>query len=149
VETPEGLKERVKNGTSVDLELKDEEGVSLTAFAPLEVGGAGRAKVEVDTGSDNLILHSRCMSALGIEPNDKAVKVVRASDETGHPFVRYFTDIAGWAALGGFPTLRQTRPRVMFQDIIHDGLIGDDFLKHYVVTYDLPHSRLILQPLRP
>jgi hypothetical protein len=33
----------------------------------------------------------------------------------------------------------------MFQDIIHDGLIGDELLRRCgAVTFDLSHSRLIL-----
>ena len=34
----------------------------------------------------------------------------------------------------------------MFQEIIHDGLIGDRFLRNFIVTYDLPRSRMIFAP---
>ena len=32
----------------------------------------------------------------------------------------------------------------MFQDIIYDGVIGNDFFKGQVVTYDLANSRIII-----
>ena len=36
-----------------------------------------------------------------------------------------------------------TAPRVMFQEIIYDGLIGDQFLRNFTTTYDLPNGRMI------
>lgn len=35
--------------------------------------------------------------------------------------------------------------RTMFQRIIHDGLVGDAYLKHFSVTFDLPRRELILE----
>ena len=34
----------------------------------------------------------------------------------------------------------------MIQEIIHDGLIGDSFLRNFVTTYDLANSRMIFAP---
>ena len=75
---PQSLKARVEAGIVVPLKIDAHENVSLTVFAPLEVVGAGNAKVEVDTGRD-------CP-------------------------------------------------------------IGDDYLRHFVVTFDLSRSLMILQP---
>jgi hypothetical protein len=36
----------------------------------------------------------------------------------------------------------------MFQKIIYDGLIGDQFLRNFVTTCDLAGSRMIFAPLR-
>jgi hypothetical protein len=36
-----------------------------------------------------------------------------------------------------------TNPPVMVQKIIHDGLLGDRFLRNFTTTYDLPRSRVI------
>jgi hypothetical protein len=33
---------------------------------------------------------------------------------------------------------------VMFQNIIYNGLIANDFMKRFTVTYDLPNSAIIL-----
>lgn len=145
LETPLSLQGRVNSGTVVPLEIDDDQNTSLTVFAPLEVVGAGQAKVEVDTGSDSLILHRRFMAPLGIPEADEGIRVVRAKDETGFAFTRWFTKLSGQLRLNGEPKLEQSGGRVMFQQIIHDGLIGDAFLKHFVVTFDLSHSRMILR----
>lgn len=147
LETPLTLQARVNAGIVVPLEIDDDQNTSLTVFAPLEVVGAGTAKVEVDTGSDSLILHRRFMPTLNIPESGPGIRVVQAHDETNFAFTRWFTRLRGGVRLHGEPELEQTGGRVMFQQIIHDGLIGDDFLKHFLVTFDLSHSRMILQPL--
>jgi hypothetical protein len=43
--------------------------------------------------------------------------------------------------------LAQERPRVIFQRIVHDGLVGDAFLRRQPVTYDLAASRVIFGSL--
>ena len=146
LETPESLKTRIESGIVVPLEIDDDQNTSLTVFAPLEVVEAGTAKVEVDTGSDSLILHRRFMAALGIAESGPGVRVVEAKDETNFAFTRWFTKLNGSVRLNGNSKLEQSGGRVMFQQIIHDGLIGDDFLKRFVVTFDLSHSRMILRP---
>jgi len=146
LETPQSLQAREAAGIVVPLEIDDDENTSLTVFAPLEVVGAGPAKVEVDTGSDSLILHRRFMAALGIPESGPGIRVVAAKDETNFAFTRWFTKMSGSIRLNGEARLAQRGDRVMFQQIIHDGLIGDDFLKHFTVTFDLSHSRLILNP---
>ena len=40
-------------------------------------------------------------------------------------------------------------PEVMFQRIIHDGLIGDAFLRNFVVTWDIAASQIVLAPHGP
>lgn len=122
-------------GTPIELTLKDEEGVSLTAFANLDVNGT-KALVEIDTGSDSLILHNRYL------PPGLTVKTVNGKDETDNRFTRRFGTLPGFIDLNGF---RRENVRVMFQDIIHDGLIGHDFLKNYLVSFDLAHSLMRLQ----
>lgn len=146
LETPLTLQARVKAGIVVPLDIDDDQNTSLTVFAPLEVTGAGTAKVEVDTGSDSLILHRRFMTALGVAESGPGVRVVEARDETNFAFTRWFTKLRGGFRLNGESRLQQSGGRVMFQQIIHDGLIGDDFLKQFIVTFDLSHSRMILQP---
>lgn len=34
----------------------------------------------------------------------------------------------------------------MFQDIIHDGLVGVEFMSHYAITFDLAQARVIIDP---
>jgi hypothetical protein len=45
------------------------------------------------------------------------------------------------------PELAQRDPGVMFQRIIHGGLVGRAFLRNFVVTFDVPNERLFFSTL--
>lgn len=109
----------------------------------LDLPGGKPISVEVDTGSDVLILDEQFASDAGIDLQDQQVKRTAATDETGHEFVRYFTELRGDVNVSGAPSIRMTNPPVMFQKIIHDGLAGDRFLRNFTTTYDLASSRVI------
>jgi predicted aspartyl protease len=132
LETPESLAARKKTGVSVPVEF-DRNGPSLGIYMRLELPKAGTVKVEVDTGSDSLILDQRFMRKLAIG----RVKRRQGKDETGHSYVRSFSELKGNIFPAGAPQLVQHNPPVMFQKIIYDGLIGHSFMNNFVVTYDL------------
>jgi hypothetical protein len=44
------------------------------------------------------------------------------------------------------PELSQDDPDVMFQRIVYDGLVGLAFLRQFVVTWDIPASRVMFAP---
>ena len=93
--------------------------------------------------SDSLILDESLASEVGIVLADTDVRRVKGSDETGHRYTRYFTRLAGAIRLTEAPTVAQPHPEVMFQRIIHEGLVGDAFLRRFTVTFDVPHKRVI------
>ncbi|HST18886.1 MAG TPA: aspartyl protease family protein [Gaiellaceae bacterium] len=143
VETPESLEARASAGTAVALELVD-EGCSLDAFTALELPNGREISVEVDMGSDSLILDASLAEPLGIDLAAEDVRRVEGVDETGNAYVRSFTRLAGAIHPAGAPELAQAEPEVMFQRIIHDGLVGSAFLRRFAVTYDVAGSRMIL-----
>jgi hypothetical protein len=143
VETPESLEARVVAGTAVALELHD-EGYSLDAFTTFVLPHGREISVEVDMGSDSLILDESLAGPLGIDLAAADVRRVEGVDETGHAYVRSFTRLTGAIHPAGAPELAQAEPEVMFQRIIHDGLVGNAFLQRLVVTYDVAGSRIIL-----
>ena len=145
LEDTASLQRRQDAGAIVPLSI-ERDVASVTAFISLDLPEGPPARVEIDTGSDSLILNAGFMSRLGVDPEDPAVKRVSGGDETGHAYVRYFTELRGAIAPSAAPQLRQEGPRVMFQRIIHDGLIGRSFLRRYAATFDLPRSRIILGP---
>jgi hypothetical protein len=143
LETPETLADRRARGAAIPLTL-DREAHALTAFTTMEVGLPRPVVLEVDTGSGGLILHSRSMAALGISPEEPTVKTLRGVDETGNDFVRHFARMRAPVFPPGAPEMRADDLPVAFQEIIHDGLIGDAYFRRFVVTYDLPRSEMIL-----
>ena len=143
VETPETLAERAAAGVAVPVRLERQH-PSLVAFLPLAVPGLGSVEVEVDMGSDSLILDARHAPAVGIRLDDPAVRRVEGRDA----YLRCFTRLDATVHVAGEPTLAQEDPEVMFQEIVYDGLIGDAFLRGFTVTYDLPGARMIFAPRR-
>jgi len=119
-------------GTAVGLEVEF-DGPAVTAFAPLTLPDGSQVRVEVDMGSDCLILDDAFAQG--------ELRSVEGTDETGHTYVRRFGELPGRISLS--PEVWQDDPKVMFQDIRYDGLIGDDFLRRHTVTFDIPGSRMV------
>jgi hypothetical protein len=100
----------------------------------------------VDTGSDAIVLDVTLAAEAGVDLAAPGTRTYESTDETGHNFTRHFATVSGEVSVSGAPGFRVTGPEAMFQKIIHDGLIGDQFLRNFVTTYDLPGSRMIFAP---
>lgn len=139
------IRDDIHNIKDLGLEVCDitveREGPSVTLFLHAELPNDRTVKLEVDTGSGSLILDASFMEELGIRKDGVNTKVFTGTDETGHNYARYFSEISGVVTLKG-TNISQKNPGVMFQDIIYDGLIGDDFLSRYNVTYDISNGKM-------
>ena len=133
-------------GIEVPLELH-RDGPSVDPFVGLVLPSGRTVLVEVDTGSDCLILDAGLMAECGVEVGGDGVTAREGVDETGHTYVRYDATLAGGVHLAAAPATEQTDPRVIFQEIIHDGLIGAEYLYRYRFSFDLAGERLVLGPL--
>jgi hypothetical protein len=142
VEDAESLAARAVAGIAVDVRVELTANTAV-AFLPLDLPDGRSISVEVDMGSDSLILDESLAGELGIALGDDAVRKVEGQDETGHTYARYFTTLRGTVGVTGAPTLQQSDPDVMFQKVIYDGLVGDAFLRNFVVTYKLENGRMI------
>jgi hypothetical protein len=100
-------------------------------------------EVEIDMGSDSLILDENLASEVGVDLAHVDVRRLEGSDETGHRCTRYSTRLAGVIRVSEAPAVAQADPDVMFQRIIYDGLVGDAFLRRLTVTYDVAGERVI------
>jgi len=145
LEDEQSLASRARAGTAVPVSLRH-NGAELEMFLDLVLPSGSVARVEVDTGSDHLILHERYMGELGLREGSDGVERHEGTDETGHRFVRFRGRVPGTVHVRGFGGVRQDEPKVIFQNIIHDGLVGRDFLLARDVTYDVAASRMIFGP---
>lgn len=143
IESDDSLGRRRAEGREIGVEV-EREGPTLAMFLKLRLPSGALARVEVDTGSQALILHERYMVELGVGRDGPAVRTIKGLDETGHRFVRYGARLAGEISPEEAPEFGQPDPDVIFQDIIYDGLIGLGFLRRFITTYDVPNSRIIL-----
>jgi hypothetical protein len=112
----------------------------------LDLPGNRTVEVEIDMGSDTLILDETLAEPLGVDLHHHGVRRIEDRDETGHAYTRFFTGLTGSIHATEAPSVAQTDPEVMFQRIIYDGLVGDAFLRRFTVTYDLPRGRVVFGP---
>ena len=121
-------------------------GPQVEVFLELELPSGRRIKVEVDTGSDRLILHRRFMQELGIAPGSAGVEEQHGSDDFGRPFVRYLARLPGAVRVASATSFAQESPDAVFLDIIYDGIVGFEFLRLFRTTFDLANSCLFFAP---
>jgi len=140
---PESLKNRKKEGVLIPIDVKSDN-YSTTFFANFDIPNNERLKLEVDTGSDSLILHIKYMRSLTIDPNGEQTRVSKKTDETGFSYTRYFSEINGKIFPSGAVEFSQNDSKVTFREIIYDGLIGHSFLSKFTYTIDLKNSQMIL-----
>ena len=143
IEDAESLAARAGSGVVVPIKVSNKKGLDTSVMLKMQLPKQQRARCEVDTGSGALILDRRYMKSLGIEPDAKSVRKVSGKDETNHSYTRYFTKLDGDVHPLRAASIKQNKPSVQFQEIIYDGLVGDDFLRNFTVTYDIPNSRMI------
>jgi hypothetical protein len=121
------------------------EGVTVDAFVNLVLPSGRQVSVEVDTGSDNLILDPRFAVDCGVDLDGPGVTTTTGTDETGYQWTRRWATAGGPIHLAAAPQTVQEAARVQFQDIIYDGLIGTDYLYRYRFTIDFDRARMFLE----
>ena len=110
VESPESLARRVAAGIPVPVRLERQH-PSLLVFLPSALPGLGTVEVEVDMGSDSLILDACHATAVGVRLADPDLRRVEGYDETGHTYVRCFTRLDAMINVGDEPPSRKRTPR--------------------------------------
>jgi predicted aspartyl protease len=131
------------DGPVVPLDVR-REAVSVDPFTRLVLPSGREIAVEVDTGSDSLILDTRFAADCDVDLDAAEVTRRTGTDETGYEWTRCWVTIPGSVHLAAAPETAQSAPRVQFQDIIHDGLVGAGYLTRYRTTFDVTGARLVL-----
>lgn len=124
------------------------DGPATTPFADLVLPDGQTICVEVDTGSENLILDHGYwargeVSVMGMPETSTG------TDQTGFEWTRVQGQLRGRVHFATAPESAQETPEVLFQDIIHDGLVGTEFLDRFRYTVDIGRERLQLTSLNP
>ena len=146
LESKDTLQQRINTGFLVPIHVTTKGRIESDAFLPVSFSNGLKAIVEIDTGSGSLILNkAKYMERFGLSESASALKCVDGLDETGHKYQRYFGTLPANLSLGRkeSTSYRVQQPKVQFQNIIYDGLIGDDCLSQFVVSCDLQHKRVI------
>ena len=144
LETQESLAKIKNTGLSTPIKFKTQNG-ELDILLSITLPNGAPITVLVDSGSQVPILDERFMKDLNVDPAGKDVSLKKGKDETGHEYNRYFTKLNGRIALASQHSIGIDSPKVMFQKIIYDGLIGYYFLREFSVTFNLPDSELVFR----
>ncbi|MFC1579791.1 tetratricopeptide repeat protein [Thermodesulfobacteriota bacterium] len=147
----------VKQGTQKDPLIKEGPLEKVTSI-PITIAGNNniyigatlnekmQANLLVDTGASRTALTNKMAKKLGISPTEKSPRrttVVFGGRKIQVPFVKLASIQVGEARLNnlkvGVSEVSPERPSV-------DGVLGNDFLKHFKVTVDRAKSRLRLEP---
>ncbi len=131
----------VTGGERVPLEIR-RDGPSIAPYARLTLPDGQSITVEVDTGSGALILDARFVDRGDITLDD--VETTTGVDETGYMWTRRRGVLSGAVHLDGAPHTSHVSPAVIVQDIIHDGLIGTDYLERFRYTIDVAEGCAVL-----
>ena len=128
IETPDSFAERVKGATEEALRVvRDAEGVALTLDAAVKTAN-GTAWMELDTGNDgNIVVAEWLAGEFGLDPEKKEDQLIKFQ-------------LANGVKGEGLGRVR---------DLILDGNLGSQFLKNWIVTFDLPHGRAWFAPAQP
>ena len=121
------------------------DGPAVTAFMAITIPGGRTIEVELDMGSDSLILDERFAAETGAQFDAPGVRREEGVDETGNRYIRIFTRVKGAIHPVDTPDLAQFDPEVMFQRIIHEGLLGHAYLSRFTVTWDIARSEIRLR----
>lgn len=141
LESPATLAQRSANGTPIPVRL-ERHGPALDIFIPILVGDVP-AEALMDTGSRSVILDMRYAQAIGMDLSAEGVRRTEGQDETGQTYQRFFATLDAVAFARAPSQVRQGMD-VMFQEIIHDALVGKEFLSSFTLTYDLARERVIV-----
>lgn len=118
-------------------------GPALDSFVRMALGSES-AEVLVDTGSRTLILHPRYAATLGVDLQRPDLRREVGHDETGNEYERVYAHLEVPVSFAGARELPRHGAEAMFQEIIHDGLIGTDLLSTFVITWDLARARMLV-----
>lgn len=145
LESAGSLATRAEEAEAVCCEPRELEQTTLDLFVPVLLEGEHELQFEVDTGATRTLVSDDWIERLGIDRDSDQVDAVDGISEHGTPYTAFYGEVQA-LALRDAPDVRRDRPRVCFKPLIHDGVLGKDFLEHFVVTFDVPGSRILLAP---
>ncbi len=160
-ENSDSLAKRKATGHRVECRMADEGIVAAVSLAlterPVEPTKSGlaalipsfsgppeppKAWVQVNTGSEHLMLDSKLMFTLKVDDTGANVTESETTDQNGRRY-RSFTSHLGKVELADNPALVVEKQPVVFRKLQTEGVLGQSYLQRYTVTFDLPNSEMI------
>ena len=132
--------DRTRFAARVPLFLQDELGIALAVFARFDFGNGQSGLCVVDTGLPGIAIDRRFAAKLGVDLNRSGLKRVTTRYGSG------ITATIPQLALADAPDSALQRPEVVFQDLVYDCNVGNEFWDGKVFTLDIPHRVMYVAP---
>jgi hypothetical protein len=132
--------DRKRFAVRIPVVLQDELGIALSVFARFDFGNGQSGLCVVDTGTQGIMIDRRFAAKLGVNLGDPALK--RASTPLGEGVAASIPSLT----LAGDPTTAMQRPNVVFEDLVYDCNVGNQFWDGRVFTLDIPERVIYMAP---
>lgn len=140
IEDAVSLPQRKQFTDRVALTLQDELDTSVGVFASFDLGNGVTGLCAITTGTRDIMIDKRFAAKLGVNLSDPGLKRVRTPLGEG---------IA--ATIGSLSLLDDRRsamahPPVVFEDLVYDCTVGNDFWADKIFTLDIPQRMMYVAP---
>ncbi|MGA8534856.1 MAG: hypothetical protein WB615_12180 [Candidatus Tumulicola sp.] len=132
--------DRKRFATRVPLFLQDELDISLGVFARFDFGNGQTGLCVIDTGTPDIMIDRRFAAKLGVNLADPSLKRVKTPLGQG-----VAASIPSLGIVGASDSVVQ-RPSVVFEDLVYDCNVGNEFWQNKVFTLDIPQRVMYVAP---
>jgi hypothetical protein len=138
IEDAVSFPERRRTATRVPLVLQDELGIALGVFAQFDLGNGQTGTCVVNTGFPQILLDRRFAAKLGVNLNAPGLRHVKTP--MGDGIAAKIPSLA----LSAAPRAALNDPTVIFEDLVYDCNVGNDYWGDKVFTLDIPERAMYL-----
>lgn len=132
--------DRKRFAARVPLFLQDELGIALAVFARFDFGNGQSGLCVVDTGLPGISIDRRFAAKLGVDLSRPGL--TRTSTRYGEGVSATVSQVA----LADAPDSVIAHPNVVFQDLVYDCNVGNEFWDGKIFTLDIPHRVMYVAP---
>ena len=140
IEDAVSFADRKRFAARIPIFLQDELGISVVPFALFDFGNGQSGRCVIDTGTPDIMIDRRFAAKLGVNLNDPSLKRVKTPLGEGVE-----ATIPSLMLDGAADSIMQ-RPKVVFEDLVYDCNVGNDFWANKVFTLDIPQRVMYVAP---
>lgn len=142
-ENKTSLEKRIKESEAIPIQ-KHQEGPALTIQLPIKTQTQKTLTMQLDLGTNIMTINRKYAEELKPYFIHETLINESITDETDFKRNRFYVKLRGDLGPKSKSVIPQNSPTVMFQNIIYDGIIGNDYFKNKVVTFDLESSKIFI-----